>query len=110
MEITLEKNLVNMRKCPRFESCNIPRCPLDHRMFERVELPEDEKCILISPKTKRVKGFTRGKLMRIVGKYIWKFNRNGSISYPKGVTSVVNGKVRQSSDKIAKETTTPEVS
>jgi len=35
-----------MRKCPKFDGCSIPRCPLDYWMKERAELPEDMKCIL----------------------------------------------------------------
>jgi hypothetical protein len=35
-----------MRRCPRFNVCSIPKCPLDEFMGERVELLEDEICPL----------------------------------------------------------------
>ncbi len=54
------KNLINMKKCPRFEDCSIPRCPLDKDNKKRVELREDEKCVLNKllgkNKSKRMKG------------------------------------------------------
>jgi len=78
--ITEEENRKNMERCPRWESCDIPRCPLDFFMKERVELPDNEKCILIAPRGKRVSGNVRGNLKRIIGKYVWKKNRSGNIT------------------------------
>jgi hypothetical protein len=61
MEITEKQNLDNMRKCPRFDSCSIPLCPLDSDMSERVELPEDDQCplrklLIRGKRKKRIKG------------------------------------------------------
>jgi hypothetical protein len=42
--MTTEQNIVNMRKCPRFEGCSIPKCPLDLWSDKRVQLGEDERC------------------------------------------------------------------
>lgn len=36
----------NFSKCTRFETCSIPKCPLDEDMDLRVETPEDEICPL----------------------------------------------------------------
>ena len=64
--MTEEKNLINMRYCPRFESCSIPKCPLDFYMPERTELPEEEKCVLLKTiggtRTKRMKGTLTPKM------------------------------------------------
>jgi len=27
---TEEENLINMKRCPRWENCSIPRCPIDY--------------------------------------------------------------------------------
>ena len=83
--MTEKENLTNMERCPRFEFCSIPKCPLDYFMAERIELPEDEKCILIASRGKRVVGNIRGKLKRIVGKYIWEKNRSKNISLPASI-------------------------
>ena len=32
------------RKCPKFEFCNAPRCPLDRDKNNREKLPHEEKC------------------------------------------------------------------
>lgn len=42
-----------MKKCPRFHTCDVPKCPLDEDIDLRVKLPEDPKCTL--PKSKRMK-------------------------------------------------------
>lgn len=44
MEITLDKNLENMRECSKFESCDIPKCPLDFWADKRIQLKEDKRC------------------------------------------------------------------
>ena len=76
--MTEEQNLINLKRCPRFEECSIPLCPLDNDMPKREELPEDEKCILISPRGKRVSGNKRGNLKRIIGKFVPPQNRRGN--------------------------------
>ena len=52
-------NLENMKKCPKFETCNINICPLDEDRKKRVELPEEDRCPLFrlqgERKTKRIK-------------------------------------------------------
>lgn len=40
-------------KCPRFDVCSAPKCPLDDYYHERTEEPGDEQCSL--PKRWRVK-------------------------------------------------------
>jgi len=73
--MTDEKNLENMKRCPRFESCDIPKCPLDFYMSERVELPEDERCILRGKnKSKRVRGI-KSAGMRGISKFIREKNQ-----------------------------------
>ena len=42
--MTQQQNDLNMAECPRFISCDIPRCPLDIDSEKRVELKEDPKC------------------------------------------------------------------
>lgn len=42
-----------MKKCPRFHTCDVPKCPLDEDIDLRVKLSEDPKCTL--PKSKRMK-------------------------------------------------------
>jgi U3 small nucleolar RNA-associated protein 14 len=73
--MTQEENLANMEKCPRYQDCNIPKCPLDYYMEERVELRGEERCILRGDrKSKRVKGI-RSATMRGISKFIWEKNR-----------------------------------
>lgn len=74
MEITEEENLINMKRCPRFESCSIPKCPLDFLMAERTELPEDERCPLKGRRTKKTKGIKSATLGRL-SKFIWEKNK-----------------------------------
>ena len=42
--MTEQENLKNIMECPRFQRCDIPRCPLDVESDLRTELAEDEKC------------------------------------------------------------------
>ena len=35
-----------MYKCPNFQKCNAPKCPLDPDMSARIKLPEDPVCTL----------------------------------------------------------------
>jgi len=49
--MTYIRNLVE--KCPRFDFCDVPKCPLDKNINLRVKLKEDEKCGL--SKNRRVK-------------------------------------------------------
>jgi hypothetical protein len=44
MEITEKQNLDNMRKCPRFDWCDINKCPIDYWADLRTELPEEDIC------------------------------------------------------------------
>ncbi len=70
MPITYEDNLKNVERCPRFQGCDIPKCPLDFYMSDRVELPEDERCILRGERrSNRVKGI-RSAGMRGISKFI----------------------------------------
>jgi len=89
--MTEQENLKNMERCPRFQDCSILLCPLDFFMSERAELPEDEKCILIARRGKRVIGNVRGNLKRILGRFVWDKNRNPNIQLPPYV-SVVKGR------------------
>jgi len=80
MEPTEEENLINMKKCPRWESCSIPKCPLDFYMKERRELPEDDQCplmrlIVIGKHKKRIKGVL-SPTMRGLFKFIWDRNKS----------------------------------
>ena len=42
--MTEKENLKNMEQCPKFESCEIPKCPLDLWADERTQLSEDKRC------------------------------------------------------------------
>ena len=80
MEPTEEENLINMKKCPRWESCSIPKCPLDFYMKERRELPEDDQCplmrlIVVGKHKKRIKGVL-SPTMRGLSKFIWDRNKS----------------------------------
>jgi len=35
-----------MRRCPRWNKCSVPICPLDLNQSARVKLPGEEKCTL----------------------------------------------------------------
>ena len=83
-EPTEEQNIENMKRCPRFGFCDIPRCPLDYWMKDRTELKDDKKCILISPRGGRVDGNIRGILKKKLSKYIWEKNRSGNIPLSEG--------------------------
>jgi len=73
--MTDEENIENMKHCPRFESCDIPKCPLDFYMPKRVELREDERCVLRGEhKSKRVKGI-KSAGMRGISKFIREKNK-----------------------------------
>lgn len=89
--MTETENLENMKKCPRWEGCSIPCCPLDFQMNKRTELPEDEKCILITSRSKRVIGNIRGNLKRIIGKFVPPQNRSGAISLPTYISVASKG-------------------
>ena len=75
-EITEEQNVKIMEKCPRFQFCNAPICPLDYFQDERVELDGEEKCALAKSIRKRIgegtalkyQGMTRREY---AGKKIW---------------------------------------
>ncbi len=58
-----EENIKNMRQCPRFEGCDIPRCPLDIDSDLRVELKEDQKCKMWKYYTSRKPTKSEGHLI-----------------------------------------------
>jgi hypothetical protein len=74
-EITEKQNIENIKQCPRFETCSIPKCPLDFFMSERVELPEDERCPLRGIRTKRTKGI-KSTTLKSLSRFIWKKNKS----------------------------------
>jgi len=64
--MTDEENLNNLKKCPRFNFCSIPKCPLDFWIEERIELPREEKCsLMIKYKTREEK--QRGRKVPLRG-------------------------------------------
>ena len=69
-EPTEKENLINIQRCPRFNTCSIPKCPLDYWVNERAELPEDKKCILLKilggKKSKRMEGNISPKMRGLV--------------------------------------------
>jgi len=72
--MTPEENVENMERCPRFQSCSIPKCPLDYWMNDRIELADEERCVIRGKtKSKRVKGI-KSAGMRGVSKFIPKKN------------------------------------
>lgn len=40
------EDLTIIKRCPRFEFCSAPRCPLDPLMQTRFRFPEEQKCTL----------------------------------------------------------------
>jgi len=52
--ITEEENVKIMQRCPRFQFCNAPICPLDYFQDERTKLEGDEKCVLAKSIRKRI--------------------------------------------------------
>jgi hypothetical protein len=52
------ENTLRMEKCPRFQSCSIPKCPIDEDMNQRIELPKDPIC----PLRRKVEGKRRAKV------------------------------------------------
>lgn len=46
------KNTERMERCPNFDECSAPKCPLDEFISVRVSYPEDPICTL--PKEKRM--------------------------------------------------------
>ena len=51
------KNQINMEKCPRYQNCSIPICPLDCNAAKRTCLPGENICsFTIKKKTKSQKG------------------------------------------------------
>ena len=70
----IEENIKNMERCPRFKSCNIPKCPLDFWMSERTELTEDKKCVLFKmiygKKTAKMRKGVLSPAMRGIFKFI----------------------------------------
>ncbi len=77
--VTETENLKNMERCPRFQACSIPKCPLDFYMKDRVEMAEDERCPLMKimggTRSKRVKGSISAK-MRGISSFIYKKNKS----------------------------------
>jgi ubiquitin C-terminal hydrolase len=81
--ITETENIINMNKCPRFNTCNIPKCPLDFFISERIELNEDDKCPLTGNRSNRTKGIKSAKL-KSMSKIIAKINEErAKIGTPK---------------------------
>lgn len=76
--MTENENIKNIMRCPRYEECDIPKCPLDLYMSERVELPEEKRCPLIrlcgKTKSKRTTDILSGK-MKSLYKYIPEKNK-----------------------------------
>lgn len=40
------ENTKRMQQCPRFHTCDAPKCPLDQDIDLRIKFPEDPKCTL----------------------------------------------------------------
>jgi hypothetical protein len=59
-----------MKKCPRFETCSIPICPLDPDKEKRLELKGEAKCILYKllgeRRTKRMEGNITPKMRSLL--------------------------------------------
>ncbi len=77
-----KENLQNMKRCPRFEECSIPKCPLDYEMKERTELPEDPQCPLTrllvkNKRRKRIEGILSAKMRGLLN-FIPNRNKKGA--------------------------------
>ena len=72
--MTEKENIENMRKCKNYEGCNIPLCPLDELMSERIELQEDSRCPMRGCRTKKTEGI-RSARMRGISRFIPDKNR-----------------------------------
>ena len=44
MKTETTTNTSRTSKCPSFDGCSSPKCPLDELQIQRVRLPEDPKC------------------------------------------------------------------
>ena len=52
-----QKNIQNLKKCPRFDHCSINFCPLDLEIYLRTKLPEENTCpFMIKKKRQGQKG------------------------------------------------------
>ncbi len=70
------KNDARMRKCPSFETCSSPKCPLDEFADTRIRYPNEIKCIstkrtrLLLGQDLKYKGLTSLEFNGIVRHYI----------------------------------------
>ena len=53
----MDKNIENMKRCRKFESCSVNLCPLDSEVNLRTELEGEKKCpFTIKKRTKEYRG------------------------------------------------------
>ncbi len=53
----MNKEIINMKKCPRFNYCSVNSCPIDINAHFRKNLPDEDCCpFTIKKKTKKLKG------------------------------------------------------
>ncbi len=63
----MEKQNLVMQKCPRFQFCNAPKCPLDIYVSKRRELSEDDRCpIFIQHRRKSEMGKSFGQIKKAI--------------------------------------------
>jgi len=75
-EITEEENTKIMQRCPRFQFCNAPKCPLDYFQDQRTKLKGEEKCELAKSIRKKIGNGTSLKYQGMtkkewIGTKIW---------------------------------------
>lgn len=67
------KNIERMKKCPRFDTCSCPNCPLDQFYKSSFALPGEEKCKLSKKLRQKIgsdlpwKGLTPKELAGVLG-------------------------------------------
>jgi len=63
----MDKNLENLKKCPRFGECSINVCPLDFEANHRNKLISEESCpFTIKKKSKAQKGIRTLALAQVL--------------------------------------------
>lgn len=50
---TEKETINNLKNCSRFPTCSINKCPLDHEVESRTEIPREEKCHFTTKKKKK---------------------------------------------------------
>ena len=90
-----EKELPNLiEKCPRFSSCDVPKCPLDFSMHGRVRYNDEPVCTMSKKILKKI----AGRYLRLLS---WIDNLNSQSARRRK-----NASINQSKTNVLKRTNT----